>query len=197
MRTLIRSAATAAAALALAIGVSACSSTSSEGDAQKRESATQQNNYTAQVAKQPAHRMTYSPTRDTINGFVDVWNKPGQLAYVYLKNANGDVTDYFVMKHPPVSMCVALTPTYKVLTYDGGTDGATSPVVVPAPSLDGAYYSGGDCNTQYGFDAVSGSYLQFTAGLGQNVLLFTQPLPPQQLQNATPYGKAAQDQAQQ
>lgn len=192
MRSMKHIIATIVAVLAL-VGLSACSSSPSNSDeAQKKEQQTQQYNYDQGVKDQPAHSMPYSPTRDTINGWIDVWSKKNQLAYVYLSNDSGDITSYYVFKHPPVSYCTSLTPNYHILRYDGGTDGATNPVVVPAPAMDKVFYSGGDCNRYYGFDAVSGSYMEFTSGLGINMQMFSQPLPPQQLQNATPYGKAAQ-----
>jgi hypothetical protein len=182
-------------AVASVFALSACSSSSDSSDqAQKQEQLTQQQNYDQGVKDQPAHKMGYSPTRDTINAWIDVWSKPGQLAYVYLSNASGDITDYYVFKHPPVSYCTSLTPTYHVLRYDGGTDGATNPLLAPAPAMDKVYYSGGECGRMYGFDAVSGAYQEFTVGLGINMHMTTQPIPPQQLQDATPWGKAAQSQ---
>lgn len=36
--------------------------------------------------------MKYSPTRETINKWIETWDKPGKLSYVYLQNANGEVT---------------------------------------------------------------------------------------------------------
>lgn len=182
-------------ALFLVAGLTACDDGGSDSQAaQKAETATQQQNYDEGVKAQPAHTMPYSPTRDTINGWADVWSKPGQLAYVYLANDAGTITDYYVLKHPPVSYCTSLTPNYQIMRFDGGTDGATNPVVVPAPSIDKVFYSGGDCNRYYGFDAVSGAYLEFTVGLGINEKMTTQPLPPQNLQNALAWGKAAQQQ---
>lgn len=177
------------------LALTACSSTTSNNDkGQQQESAQQQKAFDQLHTNQKAHVMTYSPTLDTINAWIDTWNKPNQLAYVYLANANGDITDFYVFKHPPVSYCTAITPNYKILRYDGGTDGATNPVMVPAPGMDGAYYSGADCQRYYGQDATSGSLMEFTVGLGQNMKMFTQPIPPQNLQNATAWGKAAQEQ---
>lgn len=186
MRRLTRILAPIAAVVILAFGLSACDD---GGSGQSKETGIQQSNYNKLVAKDPAHTMAYSPTRDTINAWIDTWSKPGKLAYVYLQNANGDITSYFVFKHPPVSMCTSLTPNYAFVgTPDDGSDAKDQQV--PAPSIDGVYYSGGECNTYYGFDATTGAYIEYTAGLGINVLLFDQPLPPQQLQNATAFGSA-------
>jgi hypothetical protein len=149
--------------------LAACTSSGNKG--QKAESRTQQSNYDKLVAQYPAHTMNYSPTRKTINFWIDTWSKPGQLAYVYLMNSNGDFTGYFVFQGPPVSMCTALTPTYQIKTK-----GDSGQVVVPAPSIDGAYYSGGECNTYYGKDAQTGAYVEFTIGQSSNMLLYNQPL---------------------
>jgi hypothetical protein len=141
--------------------------------ATKSEQKAQQTSYDQLAAAQPAHTMTYSPTRNTINFWIDTWNKPGKLAYVYLQNANGDLIGYYVLAGPPVSMCTALTPTWQFVD----TPGANADTSEPAPGVDGAYYSGGECNTYYGKDATSGAYVEYTAGLGINVLLYDQPLP--------------------
>lgn len=143
---------------------------SSKKDSTKSEQKIQKDSYNAQVATQPARKMEYSPTRDTINFWIKTWGKKNTLSYVYLMNNNGDLTGYYVMKGLPVSYCAALTPTYKVLHHKDGN------VVVPAPGVDGVYYSGGQCNTYFGADATTGAYLEYTVGNGQNVLLYNKPL---------------------
>jgi hypothetical protein len=57
---------------------------------------------------------------------------------------------------------------------------------VPAPGVDGVYYSGGQCNSYYGKDATTGAYVEYTAGLGINVLLFDEPLPRQDVEPLGP-----------
>lgn len=164
------------------VSLAACTSSDSSG--QDKETNTQQSNYDKLVAQDPAHKMGYSPTRKTINFWIDTWSKPGQLAYVYLQNANGELIGYYVLQGPPVSMCTALTPTYQI-KYDSNGN-----LVVPAPSIDGAYYSGGECNTYYGKDANTGAYVEYTVGLGINVLLYNQPLTNHpNVPNLSPSGK--------
>ena len=154
----------------------ACTSSGGGGDSTKTEQKVQKGSYDALVKGQPAHAMSYSPTRNTANFWIDTWGKnPNKLAYVYLQNANGDFTGYYVFKGLPVSYCVALTPNYKLVDPGGSSDNGN--IVVPAPSVDGVYYSGGQCNTYYGRDATTNAYIEYTAGLGINVLLYDQPLP--------------------
>lgn len=135
--------------------------------------------------------MAYSPTRETINFWIDTWDEPGKLSFVYLQGANGEFLGYYVLEGLPVSYCAALTPTYETLEPHGDNDGVVS---VPAPSMDGVYYVGGDqCNTYYGCDATSGAYIEYTAGLGINVLLFDEPMPRQEERNIQPLGDATVD----
>jgi len=157
------------------VGAAACTSSSGNPPAQKKESATQQDSYNKLVAEAPAHEVTNPVNRNTINFYVDTWNKPGAKAYVYLQNSEGNLLGYYVLDGPPVSMCTALTPTYKLTDPGGSSDNGD--IVVPAPGIDGVYYSGGECNTYYGKDATTGAYVQFTLGLGINELLYNQPLP--------------------
>jgi hypothetical protein len=164
------------AALVMLVTLAACTSSPKDGTPQKNESKVQQDSYKRLTAAEPAHEMTYPVTRKTINFWVDTWNKPGKLAYTYLQNSNGDLIGYYVTQGPPVSMCTALTPTYKFVNPGGNNDGGRNNVLVPAPSVDGVYYSGGECNTYYAKDATSGAFIEFTAGLGINVLLYDQPL---------------------
>jgi hypothetical protein len=44
------------------------------------ESKSRAGSYDALVKQQPAHHMDYSPTRDTINKWIDTWKKPGALS---------------------------------------------------------------------------------------------------------------------
>lgn len=187
MHRLIRTAAALSVLAVTAVGLAACDDNSGEGAAQKNEQVTQQSNYNRLVAADPAHTMAHSPTRDTINGWIDTWSKPGKLAYVYLQNAAGDITGYYVFKGLPVSYCTSLTPNYKIIVPEVTGDN-TVPLAVPAPAIDGVYYSGGECNTYYGFDATTGAYIEYTAGLGINVLLYDQPLPPQKIGDAIALG---------
>lgn len=168
-----RTALIVAAFLIVAGLVAGCGGGGNSG--QKKESKAQQSNYDRLVAQDPAHSMAYSPTRKTINFWIDTWSKPGKLAYVYLQNANGDLIGYYVLVGLPVSMCTSLTPTYKMI--DPGGDSGNGNVPVAAPAIDGVYYSGGECNTFYGEDASTHSYIEYTAGLGINVLLYDAPLP--------------------
>lgn len=154
------------------IGVTATACMSNTPSGASQDTTRNVNAYNQMVANQPAHTMTYSPTRNTINFWIDTWNRPGALSYVYIQNAAGKLINHYVFKGLPVSYCAALTPTQR--TTDPNGDGNA---VVNNPSLDGVYYSGGQCNEYYGEDATSGAYVEYSLGIGQNQLLFSKPLP--------------------
>lgn len=147
----------------------------------KAESDIRRGSY-AQLAKaQPAHRMTYSPSRETINFWIDTWNEPDKLSYVYLIASNGQLIGYYVFKGLPVSYCAALTPTWDYEgTPEDGSDVKNQRV--PAPGIDGVYYSGGQCLAYYGKDATTGAYIEYTVGAGISALLYDQPLPRQDVE---------------
>lgn len=156
--------------LSVAIVVITMTACVESSEAEQSERDVQDSNYKRLVKKEPAKEVTNAKTRETINFFTETWNEEGQLAYVYLQNSDGDMIGYYVLDGPPVSMCTALTSPDKVR---GGSD---SRVVTQAPGIDGVYRSDEDCSRYYGKDASTGSYIEFTVGMGINMLLYTEPL---------------------
>lgn len=147
-----------------------------ERDAQKKESDRRQGSYEQLSSNQPAESMSYSPTRNTINGWIETWDEPGKLSYVYLLASNGQLIGYYIFEGLPVSICTALTPNYDIRSHEYGN------VVVPAPGVDGVYYGGGECSAYYGFDATTGSYIEYTIGNGISHLVFEEPMPRQDVE---------------
>lgn len=171
----------AAMAAGLMFAITACNEDTSS---QAKESKSRQDTYDRLVANEPAKSMAVSPTRKTINAWIEKWGKnPNKLSYVYLQNGNGDYS-YFVLKGLPVSMCAMLTPNYEI--KDRGTD--SSDLVVPAPGMDGAYYSGSQCNSYYGIDGTTGTYVEFSVGQNQSYFLYDQPQSLPQFKDAKPLG---------
>jgi hypothetical protein len=172
------------AVLAAGLLLTAGSCDESSPTSASRESASRDGSYDSLVAAQPAHGMTYSPTRETINFWIDTWNQPGKLSYVYLQSGEGNLVGYYVLKGLPVSYCAGLTPPQQKISVDGGEYGMQ--VLGAAPSVDGVYYSGAQCNSFFGEDATTGAYIEYTVGNSQNVLLYDQPLPRQDVQPLGP-----------
>lgn len=163
---------------AIMLGASSCGD---ESEAQADERATQQENYERLTRQHPAEQAQYSSTRETINFWIQTWGaEPGKLSYVYLLASNGQMIGYFIFEGLPVSYCASLTPTYRWEDIPG--DGSDVDTMVPAPAMDGVYYSGGQCNAYYGRDAVSGAYMEYTVGNGISALVFDQPLPRQDVE---------------
>ena len=152
-----------------------CADGESTPTAQKQESQIRQDSYARLAAAQPAQKMSYSPSRDTINFWINTWGKqPGKLAYVYLLASNGQMIGYYVFKGLPVSYCAALTPTYEFAKRDVGD--FNGDILVPAPGVDGVYYSGGQCSAYYGKDASTNQYIEYTVGQGISALIYERPL---------------------
>lgn len=167
----MRKSLTVLALVASLVAFAACSS-SGKASAGNSEKKVQTDSYKNLVAAEPAHGMTYSPTRATINKWIDTWNVKGQLAFLYLTDT-GKLTGYYVLNGPPVSMCAGITQPWEFVN-NPGADADNSE---PAPGVDGVWYSGGQCNQYYGIDASTNAYVEFSIGGNQNYELTTQPLP--------------------
>lgn len=167
------------AAAGAALLVLTAGSCEEQPDAQAEETDRQQSTYERLTANQPAESAAFSPTRETINFWIETWgSEPGQLSYVYLLASNGQMVGYFIFEGLPVSYCASLTPTYRRLS-PGATGGG---LLAPAPAMDGVYYSGGQCQAYYGKDAVSGAYMEYTIGNGISALVYDRPLPRQDVE---------------
>lgn len=140
--------------------------------AHKKEEAAQGNNYSSLQEKQPASSMSYSPTREGLNKWMKTWEEPNKISYVYLIASNGQKVGYYVFDGLPVSYCASLTPPDEISRY-----GAEGSAVTQAPSMDGVYYSGSQCSQYFGYDATTGTYIEFSIGSGLNFLVTDQPLP--------------------
>lgn len=156
------------------VGFLAACGDDDDSSSQETESQARQGGYDLLTERQPAETMDYSPSRETINAWIETWDREGQMSFTYLLDQDGDKIGYFVFQGPPVSYCAALTPTYERIKIDGGADNMD--VIVPAPGVDGVYYSGGQCVQYYGIDATTGNLLEFTVGGTLNYLSSTQPL---------------------
>jgi hypothetical protein len=160
----------------LAIGLTACGGGSENEKAHENQANIRQRSFAKLSKQEPVEEATFSPTRRTINFWTKTWgHDPNKLSYVYLQADNGQLTGYYVFKGLPVSECAAMTETYEFV--DPKNDEHSQDFMVPAPGMDGAYYSGGQCSVYYGIDALSGQYMEFSLSGGQSFLLYEKPLP--------------------
>lgn len=145
-----------------------CSDSQTAGDKERKAKA---QNYEALQNNQPTGTMSYSPTRETINFWIDTWDENGKISYVYLIANNGQKIGYYVFEGLPVSYCASQTQPEQINDrYEGD-------VVTTAPSMDGAYYGNCPQGTYYGKDAGTGSFIEFSTGGSMDYLLTEQPLP--------------------
>lgn len=152
------------------------------------ENKVQDDSYNALVKAEPAHVMTNPTTRETINFWIDTWNKPGALSYNYLATAEGgtyEVLGYYILKGLPVSYCTSLTPSYDLIDVNGDGDGVAD-FEVDATGVDGVYYGEGGCDRYYGEDATTGQYVEYTVPMNMQVRTSNQPL--DNVQGAVPLG---------
>lgn len=178
-----------AAATVLFLGVTAGSCDSDDNSGASKENTSRNKNQDELIAKQPAHKVRFSPGRDTKNKWIDTWGQEeGKLAYVYIQNANGEY-GYFVFVGPPVSYCDSLVPPYTKTGLDLGGNGGQA--IVPAPGMDGLYHSAANCNTYYGIDGVTGAYVEFSVGMNQSYMLFSEPQSLPQYRDAQQMGPAS------
>lgn len=188
MRRLTHRILAAVAVLGLAFGVTACSlDDSSKPSARAKESSARDASNADVVAKQPAHKVKYSPTRETKNFWIDTWGQtPNKLSYVYLQDARG-AWGYYILKGLPVTYCVSLVPPEKKVRVSlGQYDGDA---FVQGPSMDGTYSSNSNCSSYYGEDATTGAYVEWSVGANQSYLLYSEPMSLPQFKDAVPLGK--------
>lgn len=97
----------------------------------------------------PAYEPRHFLRREAIRKLMERQDTPDKIWYVYIHaEGTGSILGYYTSSTPVVPYCTAMTPTQRVHDdYDWGT-------ALAAPNLDGVY-GGGDCDTQYFFDAAT------------------------------------------
>lgn len=159
-------------ATTLAFSLTACEKASEnarEGNERQRKEGVEQI-----VTNQPVKPMSWSPTRDTVNRWAETWGQEGKVSYVYMQTREGKFAGYYVISGLPVNYCVSATPVDEINT---SISKSVDRIVTTAPALDGAYYGGCDASRYYGFDAVTGQYVEWTDGNVLTAVLSDQPLP--------------------
>jgi|SRR5690554_161749 len=183
-------------AVVLALAAGACGDLFNEetsSSTQQDEADRLSNAYDTLVSEQPAYVPEFSPTRETINRWLEYWDEPGKLSFYYLGDGNGNY-EYYIFEGLPVSYCASNTETEEVVS-SGGSGRAM--VTKTRPAMDGAYYRPGCTSFQtYGFEAVTGDYVEFSVGGYQFYHLRGEPLlehPDDAIRNAEPGGSITYD----
>lgn len=187
MKTTHRKTLAVASAIAATIALSATSCAGSPSTREENE--TQRTQGVQRIVKnQPVKPMEWSPTRDTVNRWSETWGQEGKVSYVYMINRDGKHVGYYVISGLPVNYCVSATPVEEEVPVGGGSG---PNVLGTAPALDGAYYGGCDASRYYGFDVVTGQYMEWTDGSVLTAFVTDQPLSLKQ--QPTPYGSSIED----
>lgn len=173
--------------LVMTLGVIACEP--SAPSATENEKKIQSDNAESLAINQPAEGMDWSPTRNNLLKWADSWEEQGKLSYVYFFNSSGQL-GYFIFEGLPSSYCAALTPPQKIERNDWASVDA---IPMPAPALDGAYYSGSGCQQFFGYEAGTGTYMEFTMGGDFNYFLSDNPLTKLDMK---PLGNTTEEEAQ-
>lgn len=165
--------------LALAVAFAACGE--SENDqAHKEQAKTRKAEFTRLSKQEKIDEASFSPTRRTINFWMKTWgHDPNKLSYVYMQADNGQLTGYYIFRGLPVTECAALTENYEFVDPPGNGD---ENFMVPAPGVDGVYYSGGQCDVYYGEDALTHSFMEFSLSGGQSFQLYEKPIARQKVE---------------
>lgn len=154
--------------------LTACDENSSPS-AQEQQTTVRDNAYETLVGNHPVRQPGYSGDLVNLDFWVETWGMESRLAYVYLLASDGTFIGYYVLDGLPTAKCKMATPTWDFERVKGV--GGNLDQIVPAPGLTGTYSSGsGECHTYYGRDATSGSYVEWTAGMGISQLVFGQPM---------------------
>lgn len=132
--------------------------------------AAQEENMEAAIQDVAIPQVRYFVERKTIARWVEYWDKPAVVTYVYCVSF-GKVMGYYVCSGKPASTQSFLTPEHRVVTADLGE--GYGDMLIEAPDLDGCY--GANSPGIRGFTA-SGVPFEW-AGYGASHFISGAPLP--------------------
>lgn len=149
----------------VALAAIACSAESTT-DGLKEQRAVQERaqvlNQDRAISAVPIPQPDQFMTRTQVARWMSEMDKPAQTWYMYaFMEGFAEPIALFIADAPATPYCAFLTPPEQTNKFDGGTDGATNPINVQAPGLDGVYWGSGDCYSyQYFWDESTGLMVQ-------------------------------------
>lgn len=157
--------------IGLAMTLTACNAesdeTTSERGARVQESIMQK----AQSSV-PVPQTNNFLTRKAVAKWMERMDQPQKLFYIYVLADTGNVIGYYVAQTRPVSECALMTAPKRLERGDRGSYGGD--FQMPAPALDGVYYTGGcDSGEAFFFDAETDAFIGLS---GLNYFVADQPL---------------------
>jgi len=110
-------------------------------------------------------------TRQTVAEFMRRIDEPDKVFYIYVMANTGNYIGYYVSQGRPVNICTFLSPPDRVdHSHSQGR------VVRAAPGMDGVYYGGSACDSEYFFDAETDAMVEIVTRGGISMFVSEQPL---------------------
>lgn len=141
------------------------------------ETTSQRQEVTRDTAMDRAHSAVPIPqtsnfmTRETVAEFMRRIDQPSRLFYIYVMANTGNYIGYYVSQGRPVNICTFLSPPDRVERYSG-----PAYVKRTAPGMDGVYYGGNACDSEYFFDAETNAMVEIVTRGGLSMFVTDQPL---------------------
>lgn len=107
-------------------------------------------------ASEPVYQIQNFLSREAINEWLKRVDVPNKLWYIYLLSDSGAMIGYHVSRTIPLSYGVSITNPAQRITGSWGN------VVMPAPGLDGVFYTGSDPSIHFCFDAETDALITFS-----------------------------------
>lgn len=99
-------------------------------------------------------------SRKSINSWLERMDTPDKLWYIYLMSDSGAFIGYHICDTVPLSYGVSLTnPMQMIDDPHGGYDAGSR--VLPAPGMDGVFYTSTDPSVHFCFDAETNALVTF------------------------------------
>lgn len=134
------------------IGVFLLTACEPDKSAAQRDQDSQEDMMDRAHTEEPMYQIENFLSRRSINEWTKRMDTPDKLWYIYLMTDSGAFVGYHICDTVPLSYGVSLTNPQQYYS-----NGAT----LPAPGVDGVYYSGADPSVHYCFDAETGALITF------------------------------------
>ena len=115
------------------------------GASTKKEMTLTEENHKRLVKAVPAPKMTDSQERRQLKKYLEYWNNPNRLSYIYLMSRSGTIISYYTIKGK-VTYCRSKLTTREQLVkspfyykYSSGSSSVNLTSAIESPGLDGSY----------------------------------------------------------
>lgn len=152
----------------LALFVFMAASCSQGGETIERDKKAQDEVLSRAQDAEPPYQIQNFLSRQAINEWLRRMDTPNKLWYIYLRAESGAFIGYHICKTVPLSYGVSITNPARIADIGGEPD-----LVMPAPGLDGVFYTGVDPTLYFCFDSETDALILFALG---NSTIYDKPL---------------------